>query len=119
MTHPETMWEESPRLRPYASAHFGEILQIDKMFEEMQFEMEVEGNVLPFEASNHAIEQLICWDGVPDDPAAVPTFTQKNEPGGSKFALSSAWRSSEGREGFSSMDPARLGERHWREVLGI
>lgn len=119
MTHQETMREESPRLRPYALARFREILQTDKMSGEGQLETEMEGTILPFKASNCVLEQLIGWDGIPDDPTFVPGSPQKGAPGGAEFALSSAWRSSGRRGGFSNADTVRRGERHWRGVLGI
>jgi KamA family protein len=48
------------------------------MSSEIQFEMEVVGNVLPFKTNNYVVEQLIDWNNIPKDPMFVLTFPQKN-----------------------------------------
>ena len=47
------------------------------MSEEVKFEMEVVGNVLPFKANNYVVEQLIDWNNVPNDSMFVLTFPQR------------------------------------------
>jgi len=77
MPYLETTWDNSPSLKSYTLANFREIPHIQKLSEQIQFEMEVVGNVLPFKANNYVVEQLIDWNNVPKDPMFVLTFPQK------------------------------------------
>ena len=77
MTHQESIWDDSPSLKSYTLSNFRELPQIQNLSEEIQFEMEVVGNVLPFKANNYVVEQLIDWNNIPKDPMYVLTFPQK------------------------------------------
>jgi len=77
MPYLETTWDNSPLLKSYTLANFREIPHIQKLSEQIQFEMEVVGNVLPFKANNYVVEQLIDWNNIPKDPMFVLTFPQK------------------------------------------
>jgi KamA family protein len=79
MQNQESQWkiDESPRIMSYTLANFRQLLQIQKLGEAKQFEMEVVGNVLPFKTNNYVVEQLIDWNNIPNDPMFVLTFPQK------------------------------------------
>ena len=77
MTQQESIWNDKPSLKSYTLANFRTLPQIQNLGEEIQFEMEVVGNVLPFKANNYVVEQLINWKNVPNDPIFVLTFPQK------------------------------------------
>ena len=77
MTYQESVWGDSPSLKSYTLSNFRTLPQIQKLGEEIQFEMEVVGNVLPFKANNYVVEQLIDWNNIPNDPMYVLTFPQK------------------------------------------
>ena len=79
MTLQESIWSEteSPSLKSYTLANFRNLPQIQNLPEEIKFEMEVVGNVLPFKANNYVVEQLIDWNNIPNDPIYVLTFPQK------------------------------------------
>ncbi|MGI0102035.1 MAG: KamA family radical SAM protein [Nitrosotalea sp.] len=73
-------WSEfsSPSYKSYTLANFKEIPQIKKLSKQVQFEMEVVGNVLPFKTNNYVVERLIDWKNIPNDPMFILTFPQKN-----------------------------------------
>jgi len=79
MTEQQALWSvnETTSIKTYTLINFRKIPQIQQMSEEVQFEMEVVGNVLPFKTNNYVVEQLIDWDNVPNDPMYVLTFPQK------------------------------------------
>ena len=77
MTSQESVWDNSPSLKSYTLSNFRTLPQIQNLGEEIQFEMEVVGNVLPFKANNYVVEQLIDWNNIPNDPMYVLTFPQK------------------------------------------
>ena len=58
----------------YSLSNFRQIPQIKQLPEELQFDIEVVGHVLPFKVNNYVIEQLIDWDNIPNDPMFVLTF---------------------------------------------
>jgi len=76
----ESVWTEteSPSIKTYTLTNFRDLPQIQEMSSEIQFEMEVVGNVLPFKTNNYVVEQLIDWKNIPKDPMFVLTFPQKN-----------------------------------------
>ena len=76
----ESVWTEteSPSIKTYTLTNFRDLPQIQEMSSEIQFEMEVVGNVLPFKTNNYVVEQLIDWNNIPKDPMFVLTFPQKN-----------------------------------------
>jgi len=79
MTEQQALWSvnETTSIKTYTLINFRKIPQIQQMSEEVQFEMEVVGNVLPFKTNNYVVEQLIDWDNIPNDPMYVLTFPQK------------------------------------------
>ena len=60
--------------KAYSLHNFRKIPQIKQLPEELQFDIEVVGHVLPFKVNNYVIEQLIDWNNVPNDPLFVLTF---------------------------------------------
>ena len=79
MVEQQAVWSisETTSIKTYTLANFRTIPQIQQMSEEVQFEMEVVGNVLPFKTNNYVVEQLIDWNNIPNDPMFVLTFPQK------------------------------------------
>jgi len=79
MTEQQALWSvnETTSIKTYTLINFRKIPQIQQMSEEVQFEMEVVGNVLPFKTNNYVVEQLIDWNNIPNDPMYVLTFPQK------------------------------------------
>ncbi|HJU14640.1 MAG TPA: lysine 2,3-aminomutase [Candidatus Nitrosotalea sp.] len=73
-------WGEfhSPSYISYALSNFREIPQVKKLPSQMQFEMEVVANVLPFKTNNYVVENLINWKNVPNDPMFILTFPQRD-----------------------------------------
>lgn len=63
--------------KAYALHNFRQIPQLEKVSEEIKFDIEVVGNVLPFKTNNYVIDELINWDNVPNDPMFILTFPQK------------------------------------------
>ncbi len=76
----QSIWSDSnsPPYKTYTIANFREIPFIQKLSKEKQFDIEVVGNVLPFKTNNYAVEQLIDWQNIPNDPIYVLTFPQKD-----------------------------------------
>ncbi len=54
------------------------IPQLERLSQEMIFEMKVVGNVLPFRTNNYVTDELIDWDQVPNDPMFQLTFPQRD-----------------------------------------
>jgi L-lysine 2,3-aminomutase len=77
MTQQESVWGGTPSLKSYTLSNFRTLPQIQNLGEEIQFEMEVVGNILPFKANNYVVEQLIDWNNIPNDPIFVLTFPQR------------------------------------------
>ena len=50
------------RYQAYTLANFRAIPQMERLSEEMKFDIEVVGRVLPFKTNNFVVEQLIDWD---------------------------------------------------------
>ncbi|MBL0073500.1 MAG: lysine 2,3-aminomutase [Bacteroidetes bacterium] len=70
--------ETSPaKYRSYSLHNFRSIPQLENLSEELKFNMEVVGHVLPFKVNNYVIDELIDWNKVPDDPIFKLTFPQK------------------------------------------
>ncbi|MBK6642712.1 MAG: lysine 2,3-aminomutase [Bacteroidetes bacterium] len=70
--------ETSPaKYRSYSLHNFRSIPQLENLSEELKFNMDVVGYVLPFKVNNYVIDELIDWTKVPDDPIFKLTFPQK------------------------------------------
>jgi KamA family protein len=66
------------KFKAYTLQNFRNIPQINKLSEEEQFAIEVVGTVLPFMVNNYIIDELINWDNLPEDPAFILSFPQKD-----------------------------------------
>lgn len=67
-----------PQFKSYQLNSFRDIPQLEKLDEQLKFDIEVVGNVLPFKVNNYVVDQLIDWDKVPNDPIFALTFPQKD-----------------------------------------
>lgn len=70
----------SERYRPfkvYASRHLDRIPQVQKLPEEMRFDMQVIASILPFRVNDYVLEDLIDWNKAPDDPMFRLLFPQR------------------------------------------
>ncbi|MBK7390149.1 MAG: lysine 2,3-aminomutase [Bacteroidetes bacterium] len=65
------------KYRSYSLHNFRSIPQLENLSEELKFNMDVVGHVLPFKVNNYVIDELIDWTKVPDDPIFKLTFPQK------------------------------------------
>ena len=63
--------------KSYSLHNFRNIPQIQKLPEELLFDIEVVGRVFPFKTNNYVINELINWEDVPNDPMFVLTFPQR------------------------------------------
>jgi len=50
---------------------------MSRLSAEQLFAIEVVGRVLPFKTNNYVVEELIDWENVPDDPAFILNFPQR------------------------------------------
>ena len=66
------------KYKAYTLQNFQNLPQIQKLPEEVQFAIQVVGNVYPFRTNNYVVEELINWDNVPHDPIFILTFPQKD-----------------------------------------
>ncbi len=76
----QNVWTDSgsPQYKSYTLINYNDIPQIQQLPQEMKFDIQVVGNVLPFKANNYVVEQLIDWNNIPNDPIFVLTFPQKD-----------------------------------------
>jgi KamA family protein len=76
----QNIWTDSsaPQYKSYTLINYNDIPQIQQLPQEMKFDIQVVGNVLPFKANNYVVEQLIDWKNIPNDPIFVLTFPQKD-----------------------------------------
>ncbi|MBL8252593.1 MAG: lysine 2,3-aminomutase [Candidatus Competibacter sp.] len=63
--------------KAYALGNFRSIPQMARLSEELKFDIEVVGQVLPFKTNNFVVDHLIDWDRAPDDPLFILTFPQR------------------------------------------
>ena len=63
--------------KAYALSNFRSIPQMARLPEELKFDIEVVGQVLPFKTNNFVVDHLIDWDRAPDDPLFTLTFPQR------------------------------------------
>lgn len=68
---------EAPRFKVYTQRDLDKIAQLQRLPEEVRFEMRVVSSVLPFRVNEYVINELIDWDIVPNDPIYQLTFPQK------------------------------------------
>ncbi|MDI6402559.1 hypothetical protein QLX67_11180 [Balneolaceae bacterium ANBcel3] len=68
---------KAPKYKSYNLRNYHTIPQVKNLPEDLRFNIEVVGHVLPFKVNNYVIEELINWDNIPDDPIFHLTFPQK------------------------------------------
>ncbi|MFQ5602706.1 MAG: KamA family radical SAM protein [bacterium] len=66
------------KYKSYALQNFTDIPQIKRLPEQLQFDMKVVAQVLPFKTNNYVVEKLINWQDVPHDPMFKLTFPQRD-----------------------------------------
>ena len=69
---------ESPKYEAWSLRNFRNIPQMEGVPENIRFDIEVVGNVLPFKVNNFVVDELIDWTRVPDDPMFILTFPQRD-----------------------------------------
>jgi KamA family protein len=68
---------EYDRFKVYTQRDLGKIKQLERLPEQVRFEMQVVSSVLPFRVNAYVINELIDWSRVPDDPIYQLTFPQR------------------------------------------
>jgi len=68
---------ETARFKVYTQRDIDRIAPLDKLPEDVRFEMRVVSSVLPFRVNQYVIDQLIDWERVPEDPIYQLTFPQR------------------------------------------
>ena len=61
----------------YSLSNFRSIPQMEALPEDLKFEIEVVGHILPFKTNNFVIDHLVDWGNAPEDPLFVLTFPQR------------------------------------------
>ena len=61
----------------YTLHNFRDIPQMQKVSEEIKFNIEVVGHVLPFKTNNYVIDNLIDWDNYENEPIYNLNFPRK------------------------------------------
>lgn len=61
----------------HASRHITRIPQVQQLPADMQFEMQVIANVLPFRVNDYVLEELIDWSNIPNDAMFRLLFPQR------------------------------------------
>lgn len=69
---------DAPQFKSYQLNNFRDIPQLEKLSEQLKFDIEVVGHVLPFKVNNYVVDQLIDWDKALDDPIFALTFPQRD-----------------------------------------
>ncbi len=63
--------------KAYSLANFREIPQMAEVPEEIKFQVEIVGRVLPFKTNDYVVNELIDWNNIPNDPIFLLNFPQK------------------------------------------
>ena len=66
-----------PTFEVYTARDLDRIPQLQRLPDQMRFEMKIVSAVLPFRVNRHVVEHLIDWDAVPHDPIFQLTFPQR------------------------------------------
>ena len=61
----------------YMLHNFKSVPQVQNLPTDLIEAIEIVGSVLPFKTNNYVVENLINWEGVPDDPIFKLTFPQR------------------------------------------
>ena len=73
----EIFSENQTKYKAFSINNIKEIPQIQKLSEQVLFEIEVVSHVLPFKSNSYVINELIDWDNIPNDPFYILTIPQK------------------------------------------
>lgn len=66
-----------PTFEVYTARDLDRIPQLQRLPDQMRFEMKIVSAVLPFRVNRYVVEHLIDWDAVPHDPIFQLTFPQR------------------------------------------
>jgi len=66
-----------PSFEVYTARDLDRIPELERLPQQMRFDMKVVSAVLPFRVNRYVVENLIDWDAVPDDPIFQLTFPQR------------------------------------------
>ena len=69
--------QDEGKYKAYSLGNFRDIPQMAGLSEDIKFDIEVVGHVLPFKTNNFVIDHLIDWEQVPQDPLFVLNFPQR------------------------------------------
>lgn len=69
--------QDDGKYKAYSLGNFRDIPQMAGLSEDIKFDIEVVGHVLPFKTNNFVIDHLIDWEQVPQDPLFVLNFPQR------------------------------------------
>ncbi len=68
---------EARPFKVYTQRQLDKIEALEKLPEQLRFDMRVVSQVLPFRVNNYVIDELIDWTQVPNDPIFQLTFPQR------------------------------------------
>ena len=68
---------EARPFKVYTQRQLDKIEALNRLPEQLRFDMQVVSQVLPFRVNNYVIEELIDWSRVPEDPIFQLTFPQR------------------------------------------
>ncbi|WP_114417380.1 KamA family radical SAM protein [Marinospirillum perlucidum] len=68
---------EARPFKVYTQRQLDKIEALEKLPEDLRFDMRVVSQVLPFRVNSYVIDELIDWDKVPEDPVFQLTFPQR------------------------------------------
>ena len=77
-SHSLMAYHELPPFKVYTARQLDKIPQLRALPKDMQFEMRVVAQVLPFRVNDYVLEQLIDWQNIPDDPLFRLLFPQRD-----------------------------------------
>ncbi|MGD9522016.1 MAG: KamA family radical SAM protein [Tepidiphilus sp.] len=66
-----------PAFEVYTARDLDRIPELERLPQQMRFDMKVVSTVLPFRVNRYVVEQLIDWNDVPHDPIFQLTFPQR------------------------------------------
>ncbi|WP_018935493.1 KamA family radical SAM protein [Thioalkalivibrio sp. ALJ24] len=74
---PEAGSIEPREFQVYNDRNLDRIEALERVPEDMRFDMRVVASVLPFRVNEYVIDELIDWDNIPQDPMFQLTFPQR------------------------------------------
>ncbi len=69
---------DMPTYKSYSLHNYRNIPQMQRLPEELLFDIDVVAQVFPFKANSYVINELIRWEDVPNDPMYKLTFPQRD-----------------------------------------